>query len=207
MTTPELLIRTRGALNRPADDDKFPDPQVYNALSDAARELRREIGLFEPTAIDVEKIRPPADSTGSTYELEEIPQAGLRVFTPPGPVGGTEIFPTDFGQDYGYILAGKTIRLVTPRIYSPGLYVRYVPVTPAVGEGADADQVLPEWAHTAWFLSAAVRLAVTPGSRINVQPIKALYDNEWGEVRRQRKMKAPAFMPEESLPAWYEGMA
>jgi len=210
VTIADLVIRVRNKLNRPADDDRFPVDEIHAAVEDTARQLRREVALFEPELIiTTEEGVAPDDATGATYTLAAIPEGGLRIFSPPGFVRGLEIFPADFGEPDGYVVSGRVIRMVTPRVFTPGIYARYVGTTPTIDGDVDLDaDVLPSFMHPALMLGASERLARTPGSRINADEIGAEFAKEWLEVKRQRKMLAPAIEPHGGgdVP-WWRGIA
>lgn len=208
MTATELRDAVKAHLNRPADDDKFPPAAIWRSLTRVGRLIRREFALWDPELIDREETVAPADATGETYVLAKDPIGAIRVFAPPGYLGGIEIEPGDYGAGYGFVLAGQALRLAVPRVYTPGLFVKYVAdIDAPMGEGVDPGDLLPAWAHDCWALGSAARLARMPGSRINYAPLEEDFQGELADLRRQRKMRhSTTAVPRDDERPWYQGM-
>ncbi len=215
MTQAEVLIAVKEELNRPVDDDKFPPGRIYRSMTRITRRLRNFIAIAEPELIDkVESSVSANDATGQEYDLAVIPVGGVRVFTPPGPPGGIEILPSHLGKGHGFVLAGLTVRLEIARVYSPGLYVRYVEpiaaITATVPSGGALNTLLPDFFHDALILGVAWDMASTPNSNMNAAELKGKFDDEFAEIKKQRRMKMPARPLNDAADAetqWYVGMA
>jgi hypothetical protein len=175
-----MLTRLVEILNRPVDDDFFDYPtEHYGALSEANRWYYRQAAMKRPDAFRVVATVAPDDAAGETYTLASEHLGKLRVFTPPGPRFGYELFPASQGlAREGFYVLGSKIYLTVPMVYDPGLYVLWVPNT-VVDLDADNDSTLPAFMHDGLPWRAASIMAQKPGSLMEPMAFQQQADAYW----------------------------
>lgn len=180
MTTPEMTDRLVELLNRPVDDDFFDYPtEHYSALSEANRYYYRQAAIKRPDRFRTVGTIAPDDATGETYSLTDDHFGKLRVFTPPGPRTGDELFPASMGvHREGYYTVGSKLYLTVPRVYDPGLYVVWVPST-VDDLSASSNSTLPAYMHECVVWRAAALLAQKPGSLMEPLAFQMKADEYW----------------------------
>lgn len=232
MNGTELKEEVRTELNRPPADDLF-DPAgdgalYYSALTWALKELRKKVGLHYPGLIRETDTLSAADSAGETYLLTDDHLGELELYTPPGVRRGNRIYPGSPGQGrQGFWTQGRTIYLSTPKVYTPGLYVRWVPVTPTVPTSGGSQAVidanatgtgLPAYTDRYLIFSTCRDLAQRPGSNIDFRVFERRMDEEWfgrqsdpsdvgiiGTLKRQEAQADVRELDDSSAP-WWRGL-
>lgn len=180
MTTQEMLDRLVELLNRPVDDDFFDHPtEHYTALSEANRYYYRQACTKRPQRFRQVTQVAADDDTGQTYTLTDDHFGRLRVFAPPGPRTGDELFPASAGvHREGFYTVGSKLYLTVPRVYDPGLYLLWVPAT-LTDLDADNDSTLPSYMHECVIYRAAALLAQKPGSLMEPMAFQMKADEYW----------------------------
>lgn len=177
-STEDLAAEVRALLNRPETDFllAFPD-DYYRALSRAQRHCRRELMQHAPDLLLVTTTVTSADG-GSSYDLGNHWHY-LEVYAPPGPPRGEPLLPAiPEGGQPGYYVEGTVLKLTYARDYTPGLYIRWLPVTsPQVDESTD--HVLPAYCEDWLCLRACYELASIPGVMADPMAFKTRARNEF----------------------------
>lgn len=183
MQASEMLEVLQRKVNRPEQDDFFDYPdEFYAALTEAADSLRRR-AVHQAEDLFREEYATPLtaqDSTGETYLLPDDHFGEIMLFTPPGPRRGELLPPVNHYpvNRVGYFQNGRTIKLTRPKVYSPGLYLVWIPKnTDPIDQNNDSP--LPSYFDYAIIYEAARILAEKPGSLINSAGFKARADAEW----------------------------
>jgi hypothetical protein len=164
MTTVEMAEYVRDELlNRMSEDDLFAYPDDYHAaLTRAAKFYRDRIASHYPELL-YETDPVSGDSAGEVYAMDDDHMGELEVWTPPGPPSGyllSNVLP-DSGV-FGYYVEGRNIILTSPRVYTPGLYVRRVPATFTDLDGTN-NSPLPSYCDEVICQRAAYLMAKKPG--------------------------------------------
>jgi hypothetical protein len=222
MTPQEIIDQAKIEMNRPPVDDLF-DPGSDDALylvaltrvRDRARQKIAQHGpwvlLEESTAIT------PEDATGETYDLGDDWFAGLEVWTPPGVDNGRRIYPGFPGMAAErFWIQGQILHLTIPKVFSPGLYLRWIPATPpAVTLGGETS--LPLFMD--WYLlyEMCALMASRPGSGLDAVQFRGQARDEWygkpddpsdvgilGQLKKQMANMGEAHLPSGSY--WWRGL-
>lgn len=180
MTTDEMVSRVRSELlNRPDEDDLivFPD-DYYSALSTAERGLRAKIVGHYPELLYTTAVATTSDG-GRTYDLTDDHMGSIEIWTPPGPPSGrllSNVLPES--RTFGYYHEGRKLVLNYPRVFTPGLYVRWIPAeqTPL---SATQNSRLPLYCDEAICLNAAYQLASRPGFLGDAEDFRRRARVEW----------------------------
>jgi hypothetical protein len=175
-----MLDRLVEYLNRPVDDDFFAYPtEHYAALSEANRYYYRMVAIKRPQLVRALATIAPDDTTGATYTLPGDHLGKLRIFTPPGPTTGNELFPASEGvRRDGFYTIGRVLYLTVPRVYDPGLYILWTPASLADLD-EDSDPTMPSYLDECIVWRAAGLLAKKPGSLIEPQGFLGQADEYW----------------------------
>jgi len=175
MTATEMAAYIRDELlNRPSEDDLFTYPtSYYAALTTAAKFYRDRIASHHPELLfEIETF--DGDAAGEVYALDDDHMGEMEVWTPPGPPSGymlSNVLP-DSGL-HGYYIEGRDIVLTSPRVYTPGLYVRWIPATFEALD-SDTNSPLPSYCDEMICQRAAYIMSRKPGFLGN----SSLYENE-----------------------------
>jgi hypothetical protein len=175
-----MLDRLIEILNRPVDDDFFAYPsEHYGALSEANRYYYRMVAIKRPQLVRVIATVAPDDASGETYTLPSDHLGKLRIFTPPGPTTGDELYPASAGvRRDGFYTIGTKLYLTVPRVYDPGLYVLWTPAT-LVALDKDNDPTMPSYIDECLVWRAAALMAKKPGSLMEPQAFFNQADEYW----------------------------
>jgi hypothetical protein len=218
VTTPEATERLREALNRPQDDDLFVYPdEYYTALSKAQRYYYRQIAQHAPELLYVTTTITTADS-GRTYDLDADHYGEIELWAPPGPPTGDLIYPSLPEQRrYGWYIEKQKVKLTVAKVYSPGIYVRYIPANPTDVDG-DTDPLLPNYFDEALIARAAYGMALKPGFLGDPRAFKKLARDEWSGdpddpsdlgllaiLKNQATLSGLAAVPDDNL-IWYKNI-
>jgi hypothetical protein len=180
MTTDERVTYIRDELlNRPSEDDLFTSPtSFYDALTRAANHYYQKVAAHFPELLyQTETVTSDAD--GDTYTLSDDHIGELEVWAPPGPPSGRQLSNVlpDSGA-FGFYIEGRDLRLTHARVYSPGLYIRWVPATVTPLDATTASP-LPLYCEEAECLHAAYLLSKKPGFLGNPEDFRIRARNAW----------------------------
>ena len=184
MNGKQLAEAVRQELNRP-DDDDILDPvgnliQYYDALTRERDQLRRKVATHAHHLLVVEVTVAAVNSTGETYLLTDDHLGELQIFAPPGPRTGRRIYPGSPGMaDERFWMEGRVVRMTLPRVYTPGIYVRWVPATADAIEVSSTGSGLPVFCDDYLIAGAAARLARRPGLGVDFRVFEEKRDEEW----------------------------
>ena len=182
-TGTELSEDVRRLLNRPDDDDLLDpanDLDTYlGELGRARDRARQKIVMHAPNLLYETVTVGASDAEGTYYTLSDDHLGELQVYAPPGARTGIRIYPGQPGMyDQRFWMEGRNMYLTQPRVYSPGLYVRWIPAT-ADSVTKTSDSSLSSFMD--WFLiyDAAAQLAKRPGIGVDFRVFDAMRDEEW----------------------------
>lgn len=184
-TGTDLRERVQEELGRPDHDDMFdPDgdgSQYFRALTESLLRLRGKVAEFAPELLYEETTVAADDSAGSSYTLTDDWLGELELWTPPGVGRGLRILPGEPAR-YGeqrYWLEGRKAHMAIGRVYTPGIYVRWIPQTVADIDDSSADSGMPQYMDRWLIFDAAASLARRPGANLDYQAFDILRDEEW----------------------------
>ncbi len=182
MGTTELIADLKGPiLNRPTDDDLFTSPTDYEgALTRAEAYWYRQVATHFPDLLKIVSSAIASSDGGETYLLTDDHYGELEVYSPPGPpTGQTIIQALPESSVFGFYVQGRNLKLTYAKDYTPGIYVRWVPVTLAALTDASEDPHLPDYFKDAYLYRAAYYLSQKPGFIGDPGYFKALATQEW----------------------------
>jgi hypothetical protein len=180
----QLATAVRRELNRPDDDDILDETgdlgQYYTALTTERDKARGKVVDHAPHLLVEETTLTADDGTGETYTLEDDHLGSLELYAPPGPRTGRRIYPGSPGMaEERFWMEGRIIRMTLPRSFSPGLYVRWIPVTVDAIDSDSTDSGLPLFMDDYLVLATAARLARRPGLGVDFRVFENLRDEAW----------------------------
>lgn len=221
MNTDEMVTRVKDELlNRPDEDDLFLFPDdYYSALTRSARYYYKQVAGHYTDLLYVTQVVTSSDG-GESYDLPDDHFGEMEIWLPPGPPRGAmlvNVLP-DAGR-LGFYTEGRKIRLTVARLYTPGLYVRWVPATVATLNDS-RNSPLPSYCDEAVCLRAAYEMAKRPGCLADADDFARRARTEWsgdpddrsdmgvlGIISRQAATQGEQTAAGSGSDAWWRGIS